>query len=200
MNPQLRRLMRTLLFMATFAASCSPHPVDGRKAGESKVVETSAAAAKLPSSDQARLNAAAYSRGFSVEPLAGSGVPELRIWTEEYIYGSVTGFVARPGRLSIYEAYPGLGFRDGRESTGPVRRRTIATSVADDLIRMIPDLRRVWFGHCTPVLDGGGVIVEGRDAGGRFAFEIQNHEYCEGQNVDALNRALRLAANAMGRE
>jgi hypothetical protein len=195
--------MRALLFIATFAASCSPHPVDANKAEKSEVVEkspaadklpgsgsdlveTSPAAVNIPSADQARRDAAAYSRRFSVEPMAGGGVPELRIWTEEYVFGGVSGYVARPGRLSIYQA----------PSRGPVRRRTIATPVADDLIRMIPDLRGVRFEHCEPVLDGGVVIVEGRDAGGGFAFEIENHEHCEGRNVGALDRALRLADSA----
>lgn len=142
-------------------------------------------------SDQAHESAAAYSRGFSVEHVDNE--PELQIWTEEYVGGGVVGYIARPGVLSIYEAYPGLGFRTG-DPTGPVSHRVISTSVADDLIAMIPSLRHVRFKDCTPMVDGGGVIIEGWDAAGRFAFEIQNHEACEGGNVAALNRVLEMAA------
>lgn len=143
-------------------------------------------------SDRALEGATAYSRGFSVEPV-DSG-PELQIWTEEYVGGSVVGYIARPGVLSIYEAHPGLGFRTG-DLTGPVSHRVIATAVADDLIAMIPNLRHVSFEGCTPMVDGGGVIVTGWDAAGRFAFEMQNHDTCEGGNIDALNRALDVAAS-----
>jgi hypothetical protein len=83
--------MRALLFIATLAASCRAHPVDANKTGkpvvetatdklrssDSEIVETSPAAANLANSDQARLDAAAYSRGFSVGPIARNGVPEI---------------------------------------------------------------------------------------------------------------------------
>jgi hypothetical protein len=141
-------------------------------------------------SDRARSDAAAYARGFSLAPIS-LDASELRIWTEEYVNGDVRGYVIRPGEISIYEAYPGLGFKTGTE-TGPVHSSAVRTPVADELLRGAGTLRRAQFDNCEVAMDGGSVIVEGNDDGRYFAFSILNFDLCQGGGVETLNHTFSL--------
>lgn len=150
-------------------------------------------------SNPAIADADAYARGFSIPTLQSGTDPELRIWTEEYVGGGVLGYVIRPGEITIHEAYPGLGLRTG-DDVGRVVNRPVETPTADAILQLIPKLRRVRFGRCDTAVDGGGVIVEGIDHDGRFAFSQQNHHLCEGWNLHVLNEALELSYSATHRE
>jgi hypothetical protein len=120
-----------------------------------------------------------YAQVFSLAPLQS---PEVRIWVQDFESGRVTGYAVRPGVVTVYSDY-----------LGEPERREVRTTSADELIRMIPQLRRVRTERCQLVMDGSGVVLEGRDSEGRFVFRASNHAYCEGYNLHVLDRALGIA-------
>jgi hypothetical protein len=123
-----------------------------------------------------------YATVFALEPLAS---PEVRLWIQDFESGKVRGYVVRPGLIAVYSDY-----------LGEPERREVRTNSADELIRMIPQLRRVRAERCQPVMDGGGVLLEAQDGDGHFVFEASNHAFCEGYNLHILNRALSLVQTA----
>ncbi len=144
----------------------------------------------VPDPDPRSETLAAYQRDFGVDETSG---PELQIWTTTITSREVVGYVARPGVLYVFEMHHSSNFWTG-QSTRTVTRQSIPTRLADDLIAMIPDLRNVQFDRCQRGIDGHAVIVGGQDAEGDFGLSAVNWDRCEGQNVDVLSRAVKLAA------
>ena len=132
--------------------------------------------------DQSAQHGDAYARRFSLPAIADASSPELRIWTQDYEGMRVTGYVVRSGEIRMYR-------EPGSESA-------VTAISSEELIRLMPQLRRARVGRCQPVADGGGVVIEGIDQDGVFSFAAQNHEYCEGWNLHVVNRALCLAQGA----
>ena len=132
-----------------------------------------------PRADEA---VADYATLFSLPALSEH---ELRIWTLNYEAGHVTGYIVRPGEIEKYEG----SFRGPPEI---MAGRVIVTPVANQLLALIPELRRMRFKKCVRVSDGGQVAMEGTDTGGRFAFAEDNPMPCEGAKLEALNRAFEL--------
>jgi hypothetical protein len=143
-----------------------------------------AVSALFGAAPQARLSANAFATTFALPELVSSAAPELRIWIVHGESGLVTGYVVRSGEVRIYDTRPTAG-------AGQPRPRVVQTGAANEMIRLLPRLRRVRVGRCEPVLDAGSVVVEGTDNQGRFAFEIDGD--CDGWNLHVVDRVMGLA-------
>jgi hypothetical protein len=127
-----------------------------------------------------------FARLFGLAPLSPDGLDELRVWSEEYVFGNTKGIIVTPERITVHEvqdAAPGKPRRHGvRETPQP--------SPVFGEMNYLSGLNGVeWF---CPAADGGALFVEGLHNGKRFTFSAINAHVCEAGKMKRLNQALAL--------
>jgi hypothetical protein len=131
----------------------------------------------------------AYSHSANLRPLR-SGDDELRIWSRDYMVGSVEGIVISKG--GAIKCYATSRFADGtitidRAKCRPWHKGQDALAALDDIALLDG---KDW--NC-PVFDGGEIYVDGVRGGKRFTFRVGNPGFCSDPDskmvVDLLDKA-----------
>jgi hypothetical protein len=132
----------------------------------------------------------AYSRAANLRPLRPSGNDELRIWSRDYMLGSVEGIVISKG--GAIKCLATSHYADGtitvdRAKCRPWHKGQDALTALEDISALNG---KEW--DC-PVFDGGEIYVDGMAGGKRFNFRVGNPSFCSDSDskmvVELLNKA-----------
>ena len=132
----------------------------------------------------------AYSHAANLRPLRQSGDNELRIWSRDYMLGSVEGIViSKSGATKCIAASQ---YADGiitvaRAKCRPWHKGQEALAALDEISLLDG---KEW--DC-PLFDGGEIYVDGLRDGKRFTFRVGNPGFCGDHDskivVELLNKA-----------
>ena len=132
----------------------------------------------------------AYSHAANLRPLRQSGDDELRIWSRDYMLGSVEGIViSKSGAIKCIATSQ---YADGiitvaRAKCRPWHKGQEALATLDEISLLDG---KEW--DC-PVFDGGEIYVDGLRDGKRFTFRVGNPGFCSDHDskivVELLNKA-----------
>lgn len=130
----------------------------------------------------------AYSRAANLLPLKNSGPDELRVWSQDYMGGRITGYViSRDESIRCNTKY---SYADGTVTMGhakcrPWHRGQDALAELDDISALDG---KEW--DC-PMLDGAGFYIEGVSKGRRFALRVSNPDACADKDSKAVIALLK---------
>ena len=118
----------------------------------------------------------AHSRAANLQPLKNSGNEELRVWGNNYMGRSITGFViSKNGAMTCHTTYL---YADNRVTIKRAKCRPWHRG--QDALAELETISALdgkeW--DC-PMFDGGGFYIEGVHNGSRFALRVSNPSACD---------------------
>ena len=125
-----------------------------------------------------RSAADAYAHAAHLQALHSGGSDQLRVWTQDYLGRRVTGYIA--GKRRATKCFTKYHYSDGIVTISDARcQRVFRWDNKRDAIELLDNLSRSdgkqW--SC-PMLDGGGVIIDGVYDGKRITLSVGNPGAC----------------------
>lgn len=135
----------------------------------------------------------AYARASGLEPLKGDEPPTLRVWIEDVMTGSSSGYVVTSKTTRICRTSYVI---NGTTATSirPAHCRSRSTSTQDArALALLPDLAQLNGSSLDcGVMDGSSVYVEGVAAGRQFALVAGTPSLCNDLGSVLVTKALGL--------
>ncbi len=136
--------------------------------------------------------AADYASVAGLPPLSSNPAqPSVRVWRRIALTDSITAWVVTRDSISVYS---------GSDSRKLRLISSITTRRAQKVLKAFQRLRAYdgqWI-FCSRVKDGWGLVIEGADASGHFAFTSSTPNLCAEYETKRIHRAYELLTDIAG--